>query len=74
MIGRRAMLVPGDPTWQLKCGVGLTSVLAPGLDDFGPAFTCVLGSLGHAFPGHLVGVIGGTHRDLVLYRRQQCQV
>ncbi|KAG7229776.1 hypothetical protein INR49_012572 [Caranx melampygus] len=30
---------------------GLTSVLAPRFDDFGPTFTCVLHGLGHAFPG-----------------------
>lgn len=53
---------------------GLTSVLAPRLDDFGPAFTCILHSLGHTFPGHQVGVVGGTHCDLVLDCRQQCQV
>lgn len=45
----------------------LTSVLTTRFDDFGPTFTCVLHSLGHAFPGHLVGVISGAHCDLVLY-------
>lgn len=56
------------------CRKGLTSVLTTRLDDFGPTFSCVLHSLGHALPGHLVGVIGGTHCDLVVYCRQQCQV
>lgn len=51
-----------------------TSVLATRLDDFGPTFTSVLCSLGHAFPGHLVGVVGGAHCDLVLHCRQQCQM
>lgn len=65
------------PTWY-RTGSrsrGLpTSVAATRLDDFGPTFASVLCSLGHALPRHLVGVVGGTHRDLVLHRRQQRQV
>lgn len=59
---------------QVRVTEALTSVLTTRFDDFGPTFTCVLHSLGHAFPGHLVGVIRGTHCDLVLYCCQQCQM
>ena len=82
LIECKAMLVCWDTTWHLlvagvdkgELSEGPTSVLAPRLDDFGPTLTCVLHCLGHAFPCHLVGVISGAHCDLVLYRRQQCQV
>lgn len=57
-----------------RLGMDFTSVAATRLDDFGPTFASVLCSLGHALPGHLVGVIGGAHCDLVLHRSQQRQV
>ena len=51
-----------------------TSELTTGLDDLGAFLARVLLDLGHALAGHLIGIAGGTHRDLVLYRAQRCQV
>lgn len=52
----------------------LASELAHRLEDLGPPFATVLLGLRHALPGHLVGVVGGTHRDFVLNRPQGHQV
>lgn len=68
------MLTPVTVADMQDCFEILTSVLAPRLNDFGPTFTCVLHGLGHTFPGHLIGITGGAHCELVLYCCQQCQV
>lgn len=47
-----------------------TSELSTRLDDLGALLARVLLDLRHALTGHLIGLAGGTHSDLVLYCAQ----
>lgn len=52
----------------------LTYESPPGLDDDGTPTASLLLDLGHVFPGLLVGVVCGTHCNLVLDPTQTIQL